>query len=544
MTRCLAHGRWLAAALFFVSIAALCAPLATISGSVRDGEGKPLPHVQLTLKIAGSSSSLSQSVSGNHGDFKFTGLSPGQYVISAHLAGYVFAGDSTITLAVDSANSHVELTLTKTGNAPKSPAESDHAPPQFEAAGVRGLIDSGGYSAGAQAATNSGLIKGMADIRRSEEAGLTAESKWPCALESSLVMAAKTDPADPTANRKLGEFYLAHNQPAKAIPHLEAARAEATGDDALSRDLALAWIENQEFDLARQLLIKLALHHSDSDIHTLLAQADEGSGLFKQASAEYSLAAATNPNENDLFGIGYELILAGLPSQAAVSFQAALRQYPASIKLLIGAGAAEFLTGNTSVGVDYFLRATDLDPADARPYPFLENASGTHPAQIDRISSSFRRYLETEPNNPDAAFGYALVFSNQRGPEATPADSARIETLLKRAIQLKPDFAKAHFQLGAVYSERQDYSSAIEEYETALRLDPNLNAAHYRLGIAYKRIGQKERASQEMKLFEDARAPQSTHDGSSSISIEEFVSVLRPRQQHSNQPASCPDTSR
>ena len=39
---------------------------------------------------------------------------------------------------------------------------------EFEAAGIRGLIDPGGYSAPANAAAASGLISGVADIRRTE----------------------------------------------------------------------------------------------------------------------------------------------------------------------------------------------------------------------------------------------------------------------------------------------------------------------------------------------------------------------------------------
>ena len=37
--------------------------------------------------------------------------------------------------------------------------------------------------------------------------------------------------------------------------------------------------------------------------------------------------------------MGYELVLAGLPADAARAFESGLKQHPQSIRLLIGAGA-------------------------------------------------------------------------------------------------------------------------------------------------------------------------------------------------------------
>jgi tetratricopeptide (TPR) repeat protein len=542
MRSSLAYLRLLTPLLFLASVNILCAPLGTISGVTRDKAGQTLSRVHLTLKSVDTPLKTWQSISGSSGEFTFTSLFLGEYTISAQLAGYESVPASTIRLVADNTTAHVDLILVKPGGEYlTSGGAADVAPPRFEAAGVRGLIDSGGYSASAQGAANSGLIKGMADIRRGGNAGADAEKEWPCHLEASLLASVKTDPVNPAAKRSLGEFYLAHNQPAKAIPYLQAAQTGDTTDYALSRDLALAWIRNDQFELARQLLLELAADHNDSEIHTLLAQADEGAGLFKQASAEYEIAAAKDLTENNLFAVGYELILAGLPSQATDAFQSGLRKYPASIKLLIGAGTVEFVSGKTADGVDYFLRATDLAPADPRPYLFLENALSIQLEQIDRVRASFKRYWEMVPDNPDASYGYALVLWQARGPEATSTDLNRIKDLLKRTIQLNPDFAKAHFQLAMLYSESGDNQSATQEYQTALHIAPNMNEAHYRLAMAYRRAGQGERAEQEMRLFQEARAQGSAENGKPVVNIEELISVLRPREQKPEHQNACPE---
>ena len=176
------------------------------------------------------------------------------------------------------------------------------------------------------------------------------QSNGPARSKPELRKSFESHQANADANRKLGQYYLAHEQPARAIPFLERASSESGNDYRASKDLALAWIQNGQFDSAGELLDSLAQSHDDAEIHNLLARADEGSGKFKQASQQYSVAAKEAPSEENLFGAGYELILAGLPADAAREFEAGLRRYPTSIRLLVGAGAAEFLQGKTLEG--------------------------------------------------------------------------------------------------------------------------------------------------------------------------------------------------
>ncbi len=73
-------------------------------------------------------------------------------------------------------------------------------------------------------------------------------------------------------------------------------------------------------------------------------------------------------------------------------------------------------------------------------------------------------------------------------------------SLYKKAIELCPDFAKAHESLGIIYySEKGTYDDAIRECKEALRIDPKLVNNHNILGNIYKRNGSFDDAIREYK---------------------------------------------
>ena len=171
--------------------------------------------------------------------------------------------------------------------------------------------------------------------------------------------------------------------------------------------------------------------------------------MFQQAAQEYREAESKEQSEESIFGEGYELILAGSIADGMNVFDAGIRMYPRSIPLRIGAGTAQCLLGKTSDGLRNFLDATDIDPADPRPYSFLASASGISNDESDRVRKSFMRFLDREPNNGSASFFCALALSR-----ANPAsDTDRIEVLLQRAIQFDPNLAKAHLLLDYIFLE-------------------------------------------------------------------------------------------
>jgi tetratricopeptide (TPR) repeat protein len=472
---------------------------ATIGGVVRDGHGKPIEGVQIKVICEYASKKAMQVISNKDGTYRFVEVPSGKCQLTAERNGFSMAAPAVVTILSASASIVSNFTLSQL------PQEGDTTASQprlkFEAAGVRGLIDPGGYSAPANAAAASGLISGIADIRRRENAPDSPVSReLPCSVEPELTKAVAENPENADANRRLAEFYLAHGTANRAIPYLKRAQQIDNNNSRTALDLAEALLMTGQFNAARELLKLMPESKQEADYHQRLARAEEGLGEFIQASAEYKLAVEKNPTEENSFGIGYELILAGKPEAAASAFHAGLEHHPSSMSLLIGAGTAEFLRGHSAAAVTLFLQGAALNPSDPRPYPFLAEAFEISATQTEEVRTSLKRHLELSPADADAHYFYALGLL-YGGPNSGVIDNDRVESLLKQAIALDPSLTKAHFQLGTVYTHRDDYESAAREFEATVRLAPDMKEAHYRLASAYKKTGRPQEAEREMKLF-------------------------------------------
>jgi tetratricopeptide (TPR) repeat protein len=61
-------------------------------------------------------------------------------------------------------------------------------------------------------------------------------------------------------------------------------------------------------------------------------------------------------------------------------------------------------------------------------------------------------------------------------------------------LELKPDYAEAHNNLGVALKKQGQIPEAAEHYYKALRLDPNYAAPHYNLGLAFFQFGKVKKA--------------------------------------------------
>ena len=514
---------------------ALFAQQGTVSGFVRDDMGNPLAGVQITLTLSQAAQSTWRATSGSSGEYRIGGLAPGEYLLSAEVPDYNSPTPLRVHVVSPGYPLAADLRLTSKTKY-ESDTKTDHSPLQFEAAGIRGLIDPGGYSASTNN-VSSGLLRGIADIRRTDpDFSISTAKNWPCSLESELSAAVAEHPGQVEPNRRLGQFYVAHNRPAKAIPLLKRALEINANDIVASRQLAIAWMQTGDFQSARKLLASLMGHHSDIELHQLAARADEGSGMFLQAALEYREAEKLESSEENVFGEGYELILAGSLADGTVAFENGVRKYPRSISLRIGAGTNLLLLGKNAEGIHMLLEAADIDPNDPRPYLFLANGLTGIDQLNSRVCSSFKRFFDKTPESADANYYYALSLS--RGCSAT--DAGRVEGLLKQSLKLNPNLALAHLQLGDLYVRRDDYVDAVPELEAAVRLQQNPAQTHYRLAIAYRHVGRPRDAAREMEIFRLSKENPSTEKAGHGIDVSQFISVMDAPNQHNAKETECP----
>jgi tetratricopeptide (TPR) repeat protein len=81
----------------------------------------------------------------------------------------------------------------------------------------------------------------------------------------------------------------------------------------------------------------------------------------------------------------------------------------------------------------------------------------------------------------------------------TGAPWSRVDTLLRRTIALNPNFAEAHFLLGAHATDAGDYATAIGHLEEALRVLPRQSYFWHALGYAQAKLGMRQEAAESAR---------------------------------------------
>ena len=419
-----------------------------------------------------------------------------------------------------------------------STAAGKSAPP-MHSTGIRGSIDSGGYSAPGVARTQTAL---RADLLRLQLEALKPayciKVTFPCGMEASLAEAARAQPANFAATYQGGTFYLQHAEPAKASDYLEKAHQAKASDANVTRLLAIADLQLQRPADALDLISQAPGGTENAELRILAGIAAKASGKAETAEEQFRIAAQDQPSKENLFAWGTELLLLGRVAQAAGVFHKAMAQYPQSTMLELGAAAAIFDEGNSAGALQMLLRVAEKNPASPAAFVLIGSILQSPSIQTPpELKAQLSRFAARAPDNSRANFAYALVLLRDGG-SADPAQLRAAEDLLKRATAIDPSFAEAYFKLGTLYAERADYALAVPEFRKATEADPDFAEAHYRLGQAYMRSGQAVLAEKEFAAHQKLRAQtDSLEDATNKFLMSDFAAEMR----SARCPASLPE---
>ena len=106
-----------------------------------------------------------------------------------------------------------------------------------------------------------------------------------------------------------------------------------------------------------------------------------------------------------------------------------------------------------------------------------------HPSTHDEAIRSYQRLLELEPDHAAAHINLGTLYYNRQ-------DFVTAEKHYRAAVAADARYALAYFDLGNVLDETGRVEEAIGSYRTAIKLAPTYADAHYNLALAYER--QKE----------------------------------------------------
>ena len=147
--------------------------------------------------------------------------------------------------------------------------------------------------------------------------------------------------------------------------------------------------------------------------------------------------------------------------------------------------------------------------------------------------AAFRKAIQIHPDFATAHFNLGLTLvANPQSKLDWPGAIAEF----REAIRYQPDYAEAHNLLGAGLSSQGDYAEAIVELRRAIELKPSLAEAHFNLGIALEKKGEFEDAAKEYRAAVELKSdyPEATtalgkllfHMGKSQESERELEAAL------------------
>jgi len=341
--------------------------------------------------------------------------------------------------------------------------------------------------------------------------------------EQQFKKAAALAPGDYEPSHNLGEFYVRSNKVPEAIPFLE--RAQRVNPSAYDNgyDLSLAYVLTGRLNDARQLIHDLAKRKDTAELHNLLGELEEKDGQFVAAVNEFETAAHMEPSESNVFDWGSELLIHRTLEPAIEIFRQGAERYPDSPRMAIGLGMSYYSLGKYDDAVKSLLRAADLNPGDPRGYPFLSRAYDSSPSQAEEVIERFRRFADLQHENGQAVYYYAMSLWKGKRAQDPNLDLSQIEQLLKKAVTLDPGLAEAHLQLANLYSDQRKYAESVPEYLRARELNPDLADVHYRLAQAYVRVGEKDLAQEEFKVYQKLRAEHLSDLDRQRAEIRQFV---------------------
>jgi Flp pilus assembly protein TadD len=123
----------------------------------------------------------------------------------------------------------------------------------------------------------------------------------------------------------------------------------------------------------------------------------------------------------------------------------------------------------------------------------LQQAIASHKeGKIDEAEKSYKKAIELKPDYAEAHYNLGVMLQNLgRFDEA--------EKSYKKAIELKPDFPEAYNNLGATLLKLSKIEEAEKSYKKAIELKPDYAEAHYNLGVMLQNLGRFDEAEKSYK---------------------------------------------
>lgn len=229
----------------------------------------------------------------------------------------------------------------------------------------------------------------------------------------------------------------------------------------------------------------------DARWHLLASKVEDGLNDPAKAVAEAQQAVDLDPgSEAARLQLAQIFLSRNTPEAAYEILRQAMPLFPNSALIRLGAGLALNQMRRYADAIPVLKNCLKLRPDLGPAFDALASAY-LNSAAYETLLSEASAYSRAHPED---FRGFYYEASARVELALGPAAS---ESLLRRSIQLNPNFAAAHALLGRVLVERNHAQAAVPELEEAIRLRPGYTPAHLYLANAWRKLGKIDLARQE-----------------------------------------------
>jgi tetratricopeptide (TPR) repeat protein len=192
------------------------------------------------------------------------------------------------------------------------------------------------------------------------------------------------------------------------------------------------------------------------------------------------------------------LAAAGKFAQAIDIYNEAIRIAPDNPILYINIARAQVFAGRYDDALVSASRALLLNGDNSTAYAVRAWAL-TRKGSLDEADQVIQEALRLDPNNGTAHAYYAFLlgamYEQNTGPYVDPIQPAIDESVT--ALALSPDRLEARWARGYILFITGNADLAIQQYLAAIEINPNIAQLHLELGVAYRSLDLTEQALEE-----------------------------------------------
>jgi Flp pilus assembly protein TadD len=222
-------------------------------------------------------------------------------------------------------------------------------------------------------------------------------------------------------------------------------------------------------------------------------------GSLKEAVVLLRESVAADPRNADArMLLGTALALEGVRGEAIEQLTETVRLRPnsAAAHNRLGSVLSRFV--ETQAARREFEKALELDPKLAEAHVNLSLVLA-QAGELDSAGEHLDRAIELQGNNPAAAYSHYLRAKMWAAQNQIKKSISELQT----AVRLRPDYAEAWSELGAMRRIDLDHEGAMHALQKAVTLEPSNALAQYRLGQMYLENGE---AADAVKHLQQSRS--------------------------------------